>query len=122
MNAYYLGFMALTQIMPSGLRPKPGPLDPDFYSDTGWRKDKLGSKTHKTAVVIIPPEALWAPIQAVRKEHDRQFRRRMPHISLIYPFRPKPLAFVVSEVSMIWRNERPDDIFRVGQFISLGRT
>jgi len=25
--------MALTQIMPSGLRPKPGPLDPDFYFD-----------------------------------------------------------------------------------------
>ncbi len=46
-------------------------------------------KTHKTAVVIIPPAAAWAPIQAIRREHDRHFRRWMPHITLLYPFRPK---------------------------------
>lgn len=48
----------------------------------------MRSKTHKTAAVIIPPEEAWPPIQAIRKKHDRQFRRWMPHITLIYPFRP----------------------------------
>ena len=45
-------------------------------------------KTHKTAVVVIPPDDLWAPIQALRKQYDRHFRRWMPHITLLYPFRP----------------------------------
>ena len=48
----------------------------------------MGAKTHKTAVVVLPPEELWPPIQAIRRERDRHFRRWMPHITLIYPFRP----------------------------------
>jgi 2'-5' RNA ligase len=46
-------------------------------------------KTHKTAVVLIPPEAAWPPIQAIRRRHDRGFQRWMPHITLLYPFRPR---------------------------------
>jgi len=46
-------------------------------------------KTHRTAAVIIPPRAVWDPIQAIRRQHDRQFRRWMPHITLLYPFRPR---------------------------------
>jgi 2'-5' RNA ligase len=46
-------------------------------------------KTFRTAVVLIPPEDLWPPIQAIRKAHDRQVRRWMPHITLLYPFRPR---------------------------------
>lgn len=46
-------------------------------------------KTHKTALVLIPPAPLWPPIQAIRQEHDRNVRRWMPHITLIYPFRPR---------------------------------
>ena len=49
----------------------------------------MRSKTHKTAVVVIPPERAWAPIQAIREKHDRAFGRWMPHITLIYPFRPR---------------------------------
>ncbi len=49
---------------------------------------RMARKTHKTAVVIIPPENIWAPIQNIRQKYDRQFRRWMPHITLIYPFRP----------------------------------
>jgi 2'-5' RNA ligase len=45
-------------------------------------------KTHKTAVVLIPPEDIWGPIQALRRRHDRKLRRWMPHITLLYPFRP----------------------------------
>ncbi len=48
----------------------------------------MGRKTHKTAVVIIPPNDVWEPIQKIRGKYDRQFRRWMPHITLIYPFRP----------------------------------
>jgi len=48
----------------------------------------MNGKTHKTALVIIPPAAAWPPIQAIRRVHDRQYRRWMPHITLIYPFRP----------------------------------
>jgi 2'-5' RNA ligase len=46
-------------------------------------------KTHATAVVLIPPVDVWEPIQAIRERHDRHFRRWMPHITLIYPFRPR---------------------------------
>ena len=177
-------------------------------------------KTHKTAVVIIPPGDLWAPIQALRKQHDRHFRRWMPHINLLYPFRPvasfdhvtpllagvcrlikpfevqlrrfdffrhtrqratcylapepagplialhrgllstvpdcadaarfaggfvphlslgqthsrnaaawchrwqaswQPLSFTLEQVHVIWRNDPPDDIFRVGPILSIGK-
>jgi 2'-5' RNA ligase len=53
----------------------------------------MNAKTHTTAVVVIPPEPLWEPIQAIRRRHDRSVRRWMPHITLLYPFVP-PRAFV----------------------------
>ena len=43
-------------------------------------------KTHTTAVVLIPPEVVQPPIQAIRRTHDRNFLRWMPHITLLYPF------------------------------------
>lgn len=46
-------------------------------------------KTHATAVVLIPPQEVWEPIQAIRRRHDRKVRRWMPHITLLYPFRPR---------------------------------
>ena len=46
----------------------------------------MSSKTHTTAVVLIPPEAVQPPIQAVRRIHDRNFVRWMPHVTLLYPF------------------------------------
>jgi 2'-5' RNA ligase len=45
------------------------------------------AKTHKSAVVAIPPEEIWGPIQGLRRQYDRHYRRWMPHISLLYPFR-----------------------------------
>lgn len=57
-----------------------------------WLKDQglgMGYKTHMTAVVVIPSREVWEPIQAIRREHDRQYRRWMPHITLLYPFRPR---------------------------------
>lgn len=49
----------------------------------------MNARTHQTAVVLIPPQDVWEPIQAIRREHDRQFRRWMPHVTLLYPFRPR---------------------------------
>ena len=46
------------------------------------------NKVYTSAVVIIPPKELWEPIQKIRKLYDRQIGRWMPHINLIYPFRP----------------------------------
>ncbi|UCD28509.1 MAG: 2'-5' RNA ligase family protein [Planctomycetota bacterium] len=56
----------------------------------------MNPKTHQTAIVIIPPDPCWEPIQVIRREHDRQFRRWMPHITLIYPFRPRNLFDAVT--------------------------
>jgi len=46
------------------------------------------SKTYLTAAVLIPPAECWEPIQAIRRRYDRQVRRWMPHITLVYPFVP----------------------------------
>jgi len=43
-------------------------------------------KSHRLTLVAVPPRALWGPIQAVRRRHDRQFRRWPPHVNLLYPF------------------------------------
>ncbi|MFX1418539.1 MAG: 2'-5' RNA ligase family protein [Promethearchaeota archaeon] len=47
------------------------------------------SKVYFSAVVIIPPEDKWKAIQEIREKHDRQINRWMPHITLLYPFRPE---------------------------------
>jgi 2'-5' RNA ligase len=45
-------------------------------------------KTHRSAVVLIPDESIWEPIQKIRRKHDRQIHRWMPHITMLYPFHP----------------------------------
>ena len=49
----------------------------------------MPAKTHHTAVAIVPPAEAWEPIQAIRRVHDRQICRWMPHINVLYPFRPR---------------------------------
>lgn len=46
-------------------------------------------KTHRSAVVLVPPREVWGPIQEIRRLHDRHHGRWMPHVTLIYPFRPE---------------------------------
>lgn len=43
-------------------------------------------KSGLTAIVAIPPEEAWESIQAIRRVHDRQVRRWMPHVNLVFPF------------------------------------
>jgi 2'-5' RNA ligase len=45
-------------------------------------------KTPNTAVVLIPPQELWEPIQAIRRVHDLHVERWMPHVTLLFPFAP----------------------------------
>ena len=49
----------------------------------------MAPKTHRTSVVAIPPRHVWEPIQVIRRQHDRQIHRWMPHINLLYPFVPR---------------------------------
>jgi len=49
----------------------------------------MGEKTNTAALVLIPPREIWEPIQRIRRVHDRHFERWMPHVSLLYPFRPR---------------------------------
>ena len=42
--------------------------------------------THQSAVVLVPPPDVWEPIQSIRRVHDRQVHRWMPHVTLLYPF------------------------------------
>jgi 2'-5' RNA ligase len=49
----------------------------------------MPGKTHQTAVAVVPPEEVGGPIQMIRRRHDRQVNRWMPHVNLLYPFRPR---------------------------------
>lgn len=46
----------------------------------------MSTKTHQTAVAVVPPLEAWGPIQAIRERHDRQVHRWPPHINVLYPF------------------------------------
>jgi len=47
------------------------------------------SRVPTAAVVWIPPESVWGPIQNIRRRYDRHLTRWMPHMTLLYPFRPR---------------------------------
>jgi RNA 2',3'-cyclic 3'-phosphodiesterase len=46
-------------------------------------------KTHRTAVIAMPPLEVWEPIQVIRRQYDRNVHRWMPHVTLLYPFLPR---------------------------------
>ncbi len=46
-------------------------------------------KTPTSAVVWIPPDSAWPAIQVIRRRYDRHLPRWMPHVTLLYPFRPR---------------------------------
>lgn len=68
-------------------------------------------KTHSSAVVIIPPKELWSPIQEIRKAHDKQVRRWMPHLTLLYPFAPKAsFNKVLPELAQVGWEQKPFEL------------
>jgi len=46
-------------------------------------------KTPTSALVWIPPDPAWPSIQEIRRRYDRHLQRWMPHVTLLYPFRPR---------------------------------
>ncbi|HIO49385.1 TPA: 2'-5' RNA ligase family protein [Candidatus Poribacteria bacterium] len=65
-------------------------------------------KTYQTAVVIIPPKEIWTSIQSIRRQHDANYRRWMPHITLIYPFRPRSeFEVVADQLAAICQTQSP---------------
>ena len=48
--------------------------------------EAVHAMTHQSALVLVPPREVWEPIQAIRRVHDRQVRRWMPHVTVLYPF------------------------------------
>jgi RNA 2',3'-cyclic 3'-phosphodiesterase len=68
----------------------------------------VSAKTHSSALVLIPPVELWPPIQLIRTRHDRNARRWMPHVTLLYPFRPRAaFAAVTPPLAEVCRNIAP---------------
>jgi 2'-5' RNA ligase len=58
--------------------------------------EPITSKTHCSALVMLPPAAVWEPIQAIRRQYDRKIHRWMPHLTLLYPFAPQGAFDVVA--------------------------
>lgn len=46
--------------------------------------------SYKSTLALLPPAAILAPIDAVRRVHDKHFARWPAHINLIYPFLARP--------------------------------
>ncbi|KAF1844184.1 uncharacterized protein K460DRAFT_369052 [Cucurbitaria berberidis CBS 394.84] len=46
--------------------------------------------SHKSALALLPSSSITAPIEAVRRVHDKHFARWPPHINLLYPFLASP--------------------------------
>lgn len=59
------------------------------YITSRSESTETSDKTHRASLVVIPPDTLSEPIQAIRRKHDRKVGRWMPHMNIVYPFRPR---------------------------------
>jgi len=72
------------------------------------------SKTHKTAIVVIPPDDVCGPIQQIRQQHDSKIHRWMPHITMIYPFCPESeFPRMAGQVAAAWSSFKVTSVLDV---------
>ena len=80
-------------------------------------------RSHRTALVVVPPPELWPSIQTIRCEHDPLCRRWMPHITLVYPYRaPAELPALAPRLAAVCGHIPPFEIMlrRFGSFRGKG--
>lgn len=69
------------------------------------------NKTYHAAVVVVPSHAIWKPIQQIRRQYDRHYRRWMPHITLLYPFLPREMwPNVLDDLHQACRQIQPFEV------------
>jgi poly(A) polymerase len=67
--------------------------------------------TYQSAIVVIPPEEVWPPIQAIRQVHDSKAKRWMPHVTLIYGFVAEDhFAKAADVISQVLQSLEPFDV------------
>lgn len=54
---------------------------------------------------------MWGSVQAIRKAHDKGFRRWLPHLTLLYPFAPKrDFKAVLPELAQVGWSQKPFEL------------
>ncbi len=46
----------------------------------------LSIGSYETALCIVPPRQLWAPVDRLRALYDKAYEKWPPHVNLVYPF------------------------------------
>lgn len=71
-------------------------------------QDRERLTSHRTALVLLPPEAAWGPVQRLRRAFDDRFDRWPPHVTLLYGFvPPADLDDAVERLSQAARQVEP---------------
>ncbi|KAK4231274.1 nuclear poly(A) polymerase 1 [Podospora fimiseda] len=69
-------------------------------TDTTTTEPSFTLTSHNTALAIIPPSQLWAPIDHLRCLYDKAYVKWPPHINLLYPFIPPTSLELLSSTSL----------------------
>jgi poly(A) polymerase len=74
--------------------------------------DGLGAApVHTSSLALLPPPAMWPPLQTLRRAHDRGFRRWPPHVNLLYGFIPEErFPAAVARLRTLLSDARPLDL------------
>ncbi|WP_240359407.1 poly(A) polymerase [Pyxidicoccus trucidator] len=110
-DALYLSdHFGLRCVLRRGEAPRPRAVPAPAHART-----RTAPLVHHTAVVLIPPDAVWEPIQALRRKHDSKFTRWMPHVTLLYPFLPEEYFDEAEAVlAAALRNVKPFEVTLAG--------
>lgn len=87
--------------------------------------DQNLEKLHATLASMLPSEI-------TQNEHSRfiphlsvgqvKGRKKMEDLRISLQRNWRPITFTLSHVSLLWRNDPPDDVFRVGETVALTKS